>query len=109
VRPGDTVRGSDHGEIGTLEQVVEASEGADAHIVVPRGLIFETDTFIPLDALIRRAGSEVFINVPKLVIGHLPWGEPPARATQQEKRGPHAGHVRQLYGSRSPSTREQAP
>ena len=103
------MRGSDHGEIGTVEQVVEASEAADAHIVVPRGLIFEKDTFIPLDAITRRAGSEVFINVPKLVIGHLPWGEPPARATQQAKRGPRAGHVPQLYGSQSFSVRERAP
>ncbi len=109
VQPGDTVRGSDHGEIGTVEQVVEGSEEADAHLVVPRGLIFETDTFIPLEAVVRRAGSEVFINVPKLVIEQMPWDEPPSRARQRAKRGPRAAHLRKLYGSRSPSAREQAP
>ncbi len=108
-QPGDTVRGSDRGEIGTVEEVVEASDEADAYLRVPRGLIFETDTYIPLEAVVRRAGTEVFINVPKLVIGQMPWGEPPSRATQQAKRGPRAGEVQELYGSRSPSAREQAP
>ncbi len=108
-QPGDTVRGSDRGEIGKIERVVEATEETEAHLVVPRGLIFETDTYIPLEAVVRRAGTEVFINVPKLVIGQMPWGEPPSRATQQAKRGPRAGEVQELYGSRSPSAREQAP
>jgi len=40
VQPGETVRGSDGGAIGEVQRVVEAREGADAHLVVPRGLIF---------------------------------------------------------------------
>ena len=103
VRPGDTVRGSDRGEIGTVEEVVEASGETEAYLRVPRGLIFEKDTYIPLEAVVRRAGTEVFINVPKLVMGHMPWGEPPSRAAQEAKRGPRAGEVQRLYGSRSPS------
>ena len=108
VQPGDTVRGSDHGEIGTVKAVIEASDETDAHLVVPRGLIFEQDMFIPLDAVVRRAGTHVYINVPKLVIGKMPWGEPPSRANQQEKRGPNARDVHKLYGSRSPSRQTDA-
>ena len=106
VQVGDTVLGSDHGEIGTVDQVVAATDETDAHLVVPRGLIFEKDTFIPLDAVVTRAGTSVFINVPKLVIGKMPWSEPPIRSAQQAKRGPQANTVAKLYGSRSPSIQE---
>ena len=105
---GDTVRGSDHGEIGTVEQVVAATEETDGYLVVPRGLIFQTDAFIPLDAVVKRAGNNVFINVPKLLVGQMPWSEPPSRAERQAKRGPRANDVDKLYGSRSPS-RQQRP
>jgi len=53
VQPGDTVRGSDHGEIGTVEKVVEATEETESYMLVPRGLIFKTDTYIPLDAVVK--------------------------------------------------------
>jgi pimeloyl-ACP methyl ester carboxylesterase len=81
VRPqvGDTVKGSDHGEIGEIEKIVDATDEHAAYMVVPRGLIFETDTYIPLEAVVRRSGSTVFVNVPKLVIGSMPWGDPPTR------------------------------
>jgi ureidoacrylate peracid hydrolase len=103
VQVGDTVRGSDHLEIGRVEEVVEASEAAEAYMLVPRGLIFEKETYIPLDAVVRRAGAEVFINVPRLVVGKMPWSEPPLRADRQSKYGPRAEEVANLYGSRSPS------
>ncbi len=106
VQSGDTVRGSDHLEIGTVKQVVVATEATDAHLVVPRGLIFKTDTYIPHDAVVRRAGTEVFINVPQVVVGSMPWSEPPARAEQQAKRGPRVQDVEKLYGSHSPSIQE---
>ena len=109
VQPGDTVRGSDRGEIGTVDRVVEATEETEAYLVVPRGLIFEKDMFIPLEAVVKRAGRDVFINVPKLVIGKMPWSVPPGRAEQQAKRGPRATDVQQLYGSRSPSVQQRAP
>lgn len=108
VEPGDTVRGSDHGEIGTAERVAEATEETEASMLVPRGLILKQDTFIPLDAVTKRADRTVFINVPKLVIGGMPWGETPSRATRQAKLGPPAAVVGRLYGSRSPSIREDA-
>ncbi len=107
VQAGDTVRGSDHGEIGTVEKVVEATEETDGYLVVPRGLIFQTDACIPLDAVVKRAGSEVFINVPKLLVGQMPWSEPPSRAERQAKRGPRVNDVDKLYGSRSPSIQKR--
>ncbi|MDP9473450.1 MAG: cysteine hydrolase [Chloroflexota bacterium] len=107
VQPGDVVRGSDHGEIGTVERVVEATGDAEAHLVVPRGRIFHRDTFIPLDAVVKRSGTTVFVNVPKLVVGEMPWDKPPSRADRQAKLGPRAAAVDQLYGSRAPSSWEQ--
>jgi ureidoacrylate peracid hydrolase len=108
VQAGDTVYGSDRGEIGEVEEVVTATAEHEAHLVVPRGLIFETDTFVPLDAVVRRAGSEVFLGVPKLVVGKMPWGEPPTREQRREKVGPASGDVRQLYGTASPSAHATA-
>jgi ureidoacrylate peracid hydrolase len=106
VQPGDAVRGSDHGEIGEIEKVVGATGEHEAYMLVPRGMIFEKDTYIPLDAVVRRAGSEVFINVPKLVVGSMPWGEPPTRKTRQEKQGPPSQTVDKLYRSRAATIQE---
>jgi ureidoacrylate peracid hydrolase len=103
VQPGDTVKGSDHGEIGEVEEIVPAAGEHDAYLRVPRGMIFEKDTYIPLDAVVRRSGSTVFINVPKLVVGSMPWGEPPTRQERQKKLGPPMQTVDKLYGSRSPT------
>jgi ureidoacrylate peracid hydrolase len=108
VQPGDTVRGSDHGEIGTVDKVVGATEETEGYLQVPRGLIFKTDTYIPLDAVVKRSGTEVFINIPRLVVGTMPWGEPPSRTERQAKQGPRAAEVAKLYGSRSPSTPERS-
>ena len=105
VQSGDTVRGSDHREIGTVDKVVEATEETEGYLLVPRGLIFETDTYIPLDAVVKRSGTDVFINIPKLVVGEMPWAEPPSRADRRAKHGPRAAEVDKLYGSRSPSIR----
>ena len=108
IQVGNTVRGSDHLEIGTVEKVVEASEDTEAYMLVPRGLIFERDTYIPLDAVVKRAGTEVFINVPRLIVGKMPWSEPPSRTDRQAKYGPCAEEVGNLYRSRSPSIHEQS-
>ncbi len=103
VQRGDRVRGSDHGEIGTVEEVVEATEDTAAYLLVPRGLILKRDTFIPLDAVVKRATQTVFINVPKLVIGNMPWDVAPTQRLRRAKFGPRAAAVDKLYGSRSPS------
>ena len=98
----DRVLGSDHLTIGTVEKVVEAKADAPGYIVVPRGLVFERETFIPLDAVVK-VGGDVFVNVPRLFVAKMPWGEPPTNATRQDKLGPPREHVAKLYGSRSPS------
>lgn len=103
VQLGDAVFGSDHGEIGTVEEVVPPSGDTEGYLLVPRGVIFEKDTFIPLDAVVKRTGKQVFINVPKLVVGKMPWGEPPSGRERATKLGPPAAEVERLYGSRSPS------
>ncbi len=103
IQAGDTVFGSDHGEIGTVEKVVEATKETEGYLLVPRGLIFQTDTYIPLDAIVKRSGMDVFINIPKLVIGEMPWSEPPMPIETQAKFGLPADGVDKLYGSRSPS------
>lgn len=109
VQPGDTVRGSDHMEIGKIEKVLPPSEEYEAHLVVPRGLIFSKDTYIPLEAVVRRSRDQVFINVPELVVGEMPWDVPPSRADRKTKFGPPSAEVEKLYRSRSPSvpTREK--
>ncbi len=99
VQPGDTVRGSDHGEIGTIEKVVAATDETEGYLLVPRGLIFKTEAYIPLDTVVKRSGTDVFINIPKLVVGTMPWDEPPSQAHRAAKLG-------KLHGSRSPASRE---
>jgi ureidoacrylate peracid hydrolase len=103
VAVGDTVYGSDQGKIGSVERVVAAGGGAPAHMVVPRGLIRDKDTFIPLDAVTHRIEDRVFVNVPKLVIGKLPWDEPPTAESARAKLGPPAADVAALYRTYAPS------
>lgn len=107
IQAGDRVRGSDHGKIGKVKKVVEATDECEGYLLVPRGLFFKKHTFIPLDAVVRRVGKTVFINVPKLVIYKMPWKEPPSRQEQLKKHGPRAEEVENLYGSQSPSVREK--
>jgi len=63
----------------------------------------EVDTCIPLNAVVRRAGDPVFVNVAKLVVGEMPWGEPPTRSEHKMKDGPPAAQLKKLYDSRAPS------
>ncbi|AFZ69322.1 cysteine hydrolase family protein [Deinococcus peraridilitoris] len=103
VQVGDTVLGSDHGEIGTVQEIIAATEDAEAHLIVPRGVILHKDMFIPLDAVVRRAGTTVFVNVPKLIVGNMPWSERPLHAKRREHLGPRAVDVTNVYGSKDPS------
>lgn len=103
VQQGDTVRGSDHGEIGTVDKVVLATDENEAYFVVPQGVIIQADTYIPLDSVVKRSGTEVFINIPKLIVGEMPWDKPPSNRDRQLNRGPRAAEVHNLYASRSPS------
>lgn len=103
VREGDTVKGSDNGDIGTVKEVVKAESDTEGYILVPRGMIFKTDTYIPLDAVTKRSGNEVFINIPKLVVGEMPWKEAPTTKDREAKQGPRAGDVDKLYRSKTAS------
>ncbi len=103
-KKGDTVRGSDHLKIGTVEEVVEGDAQTPGYIVVPRGVVFERETFIPLDAIAKVAEGEVFVNVPRLFVAKMPWDERPTSATRRDKLGPRREQVANLYGSRPPSS-----
>ena len=97
---GDVVVGSDHGEIGSVEQIVPGSTEVLPHLVVRRGML-RSDLYVPMDAVVRRAGSALFINIPKLVVGKMPWTDPPGRDEAIEKQGPGEGTVDKLYRSQS--------
>ena len=105
VQEGDAVRGSDHGEIGTVKEVLPATDEHDACLLVPQGLIFSSDTYIPMDAVVHRSGTDVFVNVPKLVASKMPWDKRPSRAGRKEKEGPPAASVDKLYSSYEPTGR----
>ena len=102
-RKGDKVLGSDHLEVGTVEEVVEGDGERPGYLVVPRGLVFERDTFIPLDAVAKVGDDEVFVNVPRLFVAKMPWDERPTSAGRQEKLGPRRQEAATVYASRSPS------
>lgn len=108
IERGDTVRGSDHGEIGTVEEIVKRNNDVEGYLLVPRGTIFKTDTYIPMDAVVKRSGTEVFVNIPKIVVDKMPWSEPPTSRSLREKQGPSAQDVDRLYGSQSPSVTASA-
>lgn len=103
VEPGDTIKGSDHGEIGTVKEVVESNDESLGYAFVPRGVIFKTDTYVPLDTIVKRSGTDVFINIPKMVVGEMGWEEKPSRKNHKEKLGPRDSDVKELYHSQSPS------
>lgn len=107
VQVGDTVRGSDHGDIGTVKEVLPGDGEHESCLLVPHGMIFTTDTYIPMDTVVRRFGTEVFVNVPKLVAGKMPWTNRPRRAERKEKNGPAAASVGKLYNSFEPTGRSR--
>jgi nicotinamidase-related amidase len=101
VAAGDTVHGSGDGEIGTVDKVVNDGDGP-GYMVVGQGLL-KSDVYIPLDAVVRRSGTDVFINLPKLIVAKMPWTEPPTAAANKAKQGPPAAQVDKLYGSYAPT------
>ncbi len=100
---GDTVIGSDRGKIGEVEQVVPAQGGSPGYLRVARGIVVDKETYIPLDAVTHRNEGRVYVNIPKLVVGKLPWGEPPSAESMTEKRGPSAAAAGPLYRSHQPT------
>jgi ureidoacrylate peracid hydrolase len=51
-------------------------------------VIFSKETYVPVDAISKRIGTDVFINVPKIVVGKMGWDEPPTKASLNAKIGP---------------------
>jgi ureidoacrylate peracid hydrolase len=100
---GDTVIGSDRGKIGEVEAVVRGEGETLPHLRVPRGIILDKDTYIPMDAVTHRTEGKVYVNIPKLVVGKMPWGEPPSRTRNAEQRGPAGAEVENLYRSHHPT------
>ncbi len=100
--PGDEAYASDQLKLGTIDRVVEDEGGRPGHVLVQRG-IFNRDTYIPLDAVVKVAEGKAFVNVPKLVVAKMPWDEPPASEEQREKVGPRRAQVERLYGSVAPT------
>lgn len=105
IKVGDSVMGSDHIKVGTVKQVMPETEETQAYILVPRGLIFKTDTYIPIDAITKIREGKIYLNIPRIVIGEMPWQEPLSRADWKAKQGPLQEEVKQLYGSYSPSNK----
>jgi len=118
---GDIVRGSDHWVIGRVERVVPRTDTTEAYLLVRRsGQVMDTILeqvqhgritktgftrliYVPTDVVVRRAGRNLFLNVPRIVVRKMPWREPPTLAHQQMKYGPPPERVANLYGTIAPS------
>jgi ureidoacrylate peracid hydrolase len=97
---GADVMASDQMKIGTVDEVV--LDGDAGYVKVGRSIL-SNDIYVPLDAVVKTTPGKVFVNVPKLVVGDMPWEEPPTAATRAGKVGPARGEVSALYGSLSPT------
>ncbi len=102
----DDVYASDQMKIGSIDEVSLDDGDRPGHILVRRG-IFNRDTYIPLDAVVKVSQGKAFVNIPKLVIGKMPWEEPPSTEAVRGKMGPPQGEVEYLYGSVNPSQATQ--
>lgn len=99
---GDDVYGSDQMKIGSVDEVVlDATDGV-GYLQVGRSILSH-DLYVPLDAVVKVAPGKVFLNLPKLVVGDMPWREAPDGATRQGKLGAGPTQVDHLYGSISPT------
>jgi ureidoacrylate peracid hydrolase len=101
-QPGDTVIGSDQLKIGTVAEVVAGDDGS-GHLRVARSVL-SSDTYIPLDAVVKVTDGTAFVHAPRIIVGKLPWGDPPTTHNRTAKLGPPLADVDALYRSRSPST-----
>ena len=86
-----------------MKEVVQPSAETVGYLLVPRGLVFERDTYIPLDAVVKKVGRDVFVNIPKLIVGRMPWQVLPSAADHEARRGPRRSDGARLYRSRNPS------
>lgn len=108
LRPGDIVRGSDHLKIGRVIRVIQGEQVEVPYIEVHQGRFFKKPLYIPLDAIVRRAGDTLFVNVPRIVVGKTPWRKPPSSELERVKHGPRQEQVGKLYRSMSPQSQKTA-
>jgi hypothetical protein len=101
-RTGDDLYASDQMKVGSIDEVSVEEGEVPGHVFVRRG-IFNRDTYIPLDAVVKVAKGKAFVNIPKLVIGKMPWDEPPSAEMRRRKIGPQEDEIKHLYGSVDPS------
>jgi nicotinamidase-related amidase len=99
---GDGVYASDQMKVGSIDEVSVEEGETPGYVLVRRG-IFNRDTYIPLDAVVKVADGKAFVNIPKLVIGKMPWDQPPSAEVRRGKMGPQDDGVEYLYGSVNPS------
>jgi len=66
-------------------------------------------TYIPVDALVHRSASDVFVNVPKLVASAIPGDKPPTRSGRESRGGSAAASVDRLYCSDQPTSLSSSP
>jgi ureidoacrylate peracid hydrolase len=101
-RAGDDAYASDQLKLGTVADVVDDAPDSPGYILVERG-IFRSDTYVPLDAVVKVSEGKAFVNIPKLVVGKMPWNEAPTSAARLEKVGPEESSVGALYGTVAPT------
>lgn len=104
VAAGDEVIGSDRGKIGTVDDVqAQPAEGVPYMTVSTGVLGIGGKLHIPLEAVVQRSANQVFVNIPKLVAGKMPWHDPPSAQAYREKMGPAERSAAPIYGSTGPS------
>lgn len=87
VMSGDKVYGSDNLQIGEVAEVLASNEEHESCLLIRKGIVFQKDIFIPMDAIVKKLGTDIFINVPKLVVSKMPWDVVPTRVVHLEKLG----------------------
>jgi ureidoacrylate peracid hydrolase len=102
-KEGDDAYASDQLKLGSIAEVVDDQANRPGYIVVEKG-IFDRNTYIPLDAVVKVSESKAFVNIPKLVVSKMPWDEPPTAEGSRAKIGPAPGTVQHLYGSVAPTS-----
>lgn len=84
---GDDAYASDQLKLGSIAEVVGDEADRPGYILVKKG-VFNRNTYIPLDAVVKVSEGKAFVNVPKLVVGKMPWDEPPTVESRRAKIGP---------------------
>jgi ureidoacrylate peracid hydrolase len=101
-KEGDDAYASDQLKLGSIAEVVDDQANRPGYILVQKG-IFNRNTSIPPDAVVKVSKGKAFVNIPKLVVSKMPWDEPPTAESRRAKIGPAPGTVQHLDGSVAPT------